>query len=144
VKSELKLSYRLTVLSKPIISSADACQFFRKVWSRELINLQEEFYLLFLNQNNEVISWRHINTGTSKTCEIDIKMALACSLLCMASNVIIAHNHPSGNVKPSKDDLFITNKLFRALDMLDIKLLDHLIISQNSFFSFIDNDIKIA
>jgi DNA repair protein RadC len=143
VQTSLKLTYKQAILSKPITRSADACSFFRKVWDDELINLQEQFYILFLNQNNEVIAWRCINTGTSNECKVFIKMAVACALLCMATGAIIAHNHPSGNIQPSKGDIFCTNKLFRAFDLLDVKLLDHLILSQDGFFSFIDNDIKI-
>jgi DNA repair protein RadC len=141
--TNLKLIYEPIILSESITKSSDAFTFFKSIWDDELMNLQEQFYILFLNQNNEVIAWRCINTGTSNECKVFVKMAVACALLCMATSAIIAHNHPSGNVRPSKSDLFFTNKLFRALDLLDIKLLDHLILSKDKFFSFIDNDIKI-
>lgn len=110
-----------------------------KVWDKQLINLQEQVYILFLNGANEVISWKCINTGTSDGTYFDLKMALACSIGCMASKIIIAHNHTSGGNKPSQADILVTERLYNAATLIDIKLTDHLIISSGGYYSFMDN-----
>lgn len=110
-----------------------------KIWDNSLINLQEQVYALFLNHANEVISWRCLNTGAGNGTMFDLRLALACSLGCMAAKIIIAHNHPSGHLKPSYGDMQVTDRLFQASALLDIKLADHLIISQAGYYSFTDN-----
>lgn len=97
--------------------------------------------MLFLNATNQVISWRCINTGTGSKTLFDIKLAMACALNCMASKIIIAHNHPSGILKPSAGDIAITEKLNYAAEVLDIKLVDHLIITKKDFYSFLTNQL---
>jgi len=105
--------------------------------------MQEQVYILYLNLDNRVIGWWCLNTGTTNETLFDIKMAVACGLNCLASKAVIAHNHPSGILKPSQSDIFISNKLFRAFNLIDIQLIDHLIISdEGTYFSFADNRIK--
>jgi DNA repair protein RadC len=89
----------------------------------------------FLNTASQLIGYRLINTGTMDNCLIDIRLLVSIALHCMASNVIIAHNHPSGNLQISKSDEKITKQVFDALKLIDVKLLDHLIISENSYLS---------
>ncbi|QEM13494.1 JAB domain-containing protein [Mucilaginibacter rubeus] len=110
-----------------------------KIWDDSLINLQEQVYVLFLNSRNEVISWRCVNTGSSKATTFDIKFTLSCALNCMATNIIIAHNHPSGELRPSITDYQATERLKMAAELLDIHLLDHLIIKTKGFYSLMDN-----
>jgi DNA repair protein RadC len=140
MQSRIAVSYKQEVLSKSITSSNDAYKYLMDIWDNEMINLQEQVYAIYLNQNNQVIGWRCINTGTSNECKVDIKMVVACALLCMATGAIIAHNHPSGNIQPSKGDIFCTQRLKSAMDLLNITLLDHLIIGHNQHYSFVDND----
>lgn len=118
--------------------------FFTQVWDKDLLNLQEQVNALYLNSNNEVISWRCLNTGTCAETLFDIKLTLSCALICMASKIIIAHNHPSGKLQPSYNDITITNKLNQASALMDIQLEDHLIISRLGYYSFKDTRILKA
>lgn len=117
----------------------DSYNFFMKVWDRALINLQEQVYVLFLNGSNEIISWRCVNTGSSDATNFDIKFTLSCALNCMATNIIIAHNHPSGELRPSLSDYQATERLKKAAELLDMRLLDHLIIKTKGYYSLMDN-----
>lgn len=134
--SQLQVSYSQQILSSSLTTASDTYNFFMKVWDTGLICIQEQVYVLFLNAGNEVISWRCTNTGTGIETLFDIKFALSCGLNTMASNVIMAHNHPSGILRPTTGDIFITKKFKAACDLVDIVLLDHLIISAKGYFSF--------
>lgn len=109
------------------------------IWDKQVIELQEQVYVLFLNGNNEVITWRNINTGTDNKSLFDMKIALCLALSCMASFMIVAHNHPYGFLTPSPADITITQRLKSAGNIIDIQLLDHLIINRVNYFSFLDN-----
>lgn len=142
--SELKLSYRPLKISQPVNNSREACLFFRKIWDKGLIELQEQVNVIFLNNNNEVISWHCYNTGKCDETIIDVKLIVGCALIIQACNVIIAHNHPSGSLVPSPGDRTVTKKLYRALELIDINLVDHLILTRSEYLSFVDNDIKLT
>lgn len=138
---ELKITYNPNPLSKPIASSRDTVNILRRIWDINLLTIQEQVYVLFLNGNNQVICYRLLNTGTASNTLFDIKLAMACALGCLAGRVIIAHNHPSGKLMPSRGDIEITRQLSAACRLMDIKLLDHIIINQAEYYSFIDNDL---
>jgi DNA repair protein RadC len=142
--SQLRVSYSNKIISTPISSSVDSYIFLKKIWDKKLISIQEQVYILYLNDCNEVICWRCLNTGTSCSTLFDIKLALACALNCLASNIIIAHNHPSGSLNPSGADMVVTKKLKAAAEFMDIKLLDHIIISRNGYCSFSDKLLLTA
>lgn len=111
------------------------------IWDKKLLSLQEQVYVIFLNQSNQAICWHCFNTGNTSQCSFDIKLVLACALGCAASKIIVAHNHPSGILKPSRPDLYITDRLNRAAQLVDIKLEDHIIIDRLNYYSFVDNGI---
>jgi len=140
-QSQLRVKYKEHILSHPLQTPGESFNFLIKIWDKSLINIQEQTYILFLNTTNQVISWRCINTGTGSKTLFDIKFAMACALNCMASRIILAHNHPSGILRPSSGDIEITRKLNYAADLLDIKLVDHLIVTRRNFYSFSDNDL---
>jgi DNA repair protein RadC len=142
--TELKVIYSSKKLSQPISCSGQAFAYFIRIWDKSLINVQEQVYILYLNGDNEVICWRLLNTGTSSTTLFDLKLALACALNCLASKIIIAHNHPSGLLKASKDDINVTRKLKTAASFMDIELLDHIIINDKSYCSFADQQLLTA
>lgn len=139
--SELTVKYNPHALSQPITSSDDSVRVLRKIWNNDLMSMQEQMYVLFLNNANQVICYRCLNTGTSSQTLFDIKLALACALKCLASKLIIAHNHPSENLRPSKPDIMITGQLHEAAKLMDIKLIDHIILNRFDYYSFLDNGI---
>jgi DNA repair protein RadC len=104
-----------------------------------MLNLQEQVYALYLNNKNEVIGWRCLNTGNSNYTLFNVQLAILIGLQCMASKIIVAHNHPSGLLKASKADISITKQLKKAATFMDMKLADHMIISRDGYFSFLDH-----
>lgn len=102
---------------------------------------QEVFYVLFLNRNNVLLGERKIFTGGLHATIIDPKIVFREAVHFLACNIVIAHNHPSGNLKPSKSDLDVTRILKEAGKLMDIRLLDHVIISHRGHYSFADHEL---
>lgn len=101
----------------------------------------EEFWAIFLNQNNQVIYKTVLTKGGISESIVDVRILFKIALEYFATGIIVAHNHPSGNLTPSKADLTLTQKIKEAGLLLNIKLLDHLIITQKKYYSFADNGI---
>ncbi|WP_298342219.1 JAB domain-containing protein [uncultured Algibacter sp.] len=137
--SEIQVSYTNANKERlQIKNSIDSHRLFFSCWSMKTIELQEEAKVLLLNRNNQVLGVYPLSKGGVSGTVIDAKLVFGVALKCSASNIIIAHNHPSGNLKPSEADKNITKKLIEAGKFLDIKLLDHLIITRSAYFSFAD------
>ncbi|MBL4625575.1 MAG: DNA repair protein RadC [Flavobacteriales bacterium] len=101
----------------------------------------EEFWVILLNQNNKVIAISCISRGGVSGTVADAKLIFKVVLEKLASSVILSHNHPSGNLKPSKSDIDLTKKLKAGGKLLDIAVLDHLIIGDSDYYSFADEGI---
>lgn len=140
--AELEVSYKPTKKTGVKITGPDdAYQVFRQMWDNSLINIQEQFCCLFLNVVCEVIAFRTITTGKSTSTTIDFNFIITCSLLCRAHQIIIAHNHPSGSLKPSENDKNVTVAIKSKLNPFEIEVADHLIITDNNYYSFLENGI---
>jgi len=103
----------------------------------------EEFWLLMLNRANKVLGRFKVSQGGLSGTVIDTRIILKKALDNLSSSIIVCHNHPSGNIQPSDADVKITEKLKKAAEMLEIKLLDHVIIADKSYFSFADEGLII-
>ncbi len=101
----------------------------------------EEFWLLMLNRANRVLGRFKVSQGGLSGTVIDTRIILKKALDNLASSIVVCHNHPSGNNQPSDADVKITEKLKKAAEMLEIKLLDHVIIADKSYFSFADEGL---
>ncbi len=101
----------------------------------------EEFWILYLNNSNKVIKSAQLSKGGITGTVVDVRLAFKEALLLGAVGIILAHNHPSGTLKPSQADIQLTKKLKIAGDSLDIKVLDHLIITEKAYFSFADENM---
>lgn len=101
----------------------------------------EEFWVLYLNQGNFIVRKEQISKGGINQTTVDIRVILKIALEEMATGLILGHNHPSGNLKPSAPDKQITQKIKEAGKTMDIEVLDHLIITQKTYFSFADEGI---
>ena len=101
----------------------------------------EEFWIVYLNNSNKVIHFSQLSKGGITGTLVDVRLVLRQALEYGAIGLILAHNHPSGTLKPSIADKQITNKLKLASEALDIKVLDHLIIANNDYFSFADSKL---
>jgi DNA repair protein RadC len=103
--------------------------------------LHEEFWILFLNRSNKVISRMKLSQGGISGTVTDVRLVMKKAIEYLASGIIVCHNHPSGNLNPSESDSKITQKIKEAGNLLDIQLLDHLIISDKDYYSFADNGL---
>ena len=101
----------------------------------------EEFWAMYLNRNNAIIHMQRLSEGGFSATVVDPKRVFNLALETKAASVIVAHNHPSGNLTPSTEDRRITKKLFIAGRHLDLPILDHLIITNQGYFSFADEGI---
>ena len=101
----------------------------------------EEFWVLYLNNSHKVIKSVQLSKGGITGTLVDIRLVLKAALELGATAIILAHNHPSGTLKPSKSDKDLTTKLRIACESIDIKVLDHLIIAEKAYFSFADQQL---
>jgi|TARA_B110000459_G_C16625649_1_gene505403 DNA repair protein RadC len=101
----------------------------------------EEFWIIYLNRNNEILKQENISKGGVSGTIADSKIIFKSAIESLASAMILCHNHPSGNLKPSNADIQLTKKLQEAGIMLDIPVLDHLIIGEKDYFSFSDEHL---
>ena len=101
----------------------------------------EEFWILYLNNSNNVINKQQLSKGGITGTLVDVRLVLKTALEVGATGLILAHNHPSGTLKPSQADKALTQKLKNAAESLDIIVLDHLIVTEKSYFSFADQNL---
>ncbi len=101
----------------------------------------EEFYVLYLNRANRVIKLEQLSKGGLSATVVDVKLIMRQALLLKASTLILAHNHPSGNLRPSEEDLQLTAQIKKACKYFDLKLLDHLIFGGKEVLSFADDGL---
>ncbi len=101
----------------------------------------EEFWVLFLDRANKIIDKQRTSQGGVSGTVIDIRMILKQAIEKLASGIILCHNHPSGNRQPSKSDIDITRKLKEAAGFMDINVLDHIIVTDSEYFSFVDESL---
>ena len=126
-------------LPRPAIrSSQDAFNFFHPL----IADIpHEEFWVLLLNRANKIIGRERTSMGGVSGTVVDLKLILKRALEVLASSIILCHNHPSGNDKPSDHDKQITQKVRQACELLDISLLDHIIVAGSTYFSFADEGL---
>ncbi len=123
------------VIRGQITSSKDAVDIFQPLLGDKS---HEEFWILFLNRANHIIGKHHVSTGGMTGTVVDPKMIFKASLDAKAVGIILCHNHPSGNVKPSQQDTDLTKKIVAAGKLIEIAVLDHVIVSESAYFSFAD------
>jgi DNA repair protein RadC len=142
ISAALELGRRRKLTEIPdvlqIKCSKDVADIFRPLLSDLL---HEEFWILFLNRSNRVINRMKLSQGGISGTVTDVRLAMKRAIECLASGIIVCHNHPSGNLNPSESDSKITQKIKEAGNLLDIQLLDHLIISDKDYYSFADNGL---
>ena len=125
-----------------INSSQDAFTAVSQFFNEGTLQLQEEFVVLYLNRTNKVIGGYKLSKGGITGTVADPRLILAIALKTVATGLILAHNHPSGNLKPSVQDEQLTQKIKQAAELMDIKVLDHIILAtEGNFFSFADEGI---
>ena len=98
----------------------------------------EEFWVIMLNQANTIIKKVRVSFGGIDMTAVDIRLILKEALLCNAVSLVLVHNHPSGNTRPSTQDNTLTEKMKKAANVMNIKLLDHLVFTDNGYYSYLD------
>jgi DNA repair protein RadC len=118
-----------------ILGQADAYMLIYSLWDKSLIHLQEQFMAVFLNNKLQVIGYGTLYTGNMTCCCIDIRLLASLALHSMASSVIVAHNHPSGCLEPSLNDIRLNKVIRKALNSISVTFNDHLIITVGGWLS---------
>ena len=140
--AEIEIKYKNETPFKDrtlINSSASAYQMLLKIFSEDTIGYREEFKVVYLDHALHVVAWNTISMGGSTSTTVDIKMIIQGALLTNAESILLAHNHPSGYLKASTQDKMATENIVKAAKLFNIKVLDHLIVTNEDYYSFADN-----
>lgn len=139
---EYSLKYNKTGIDTRIIrNSTDTSEVLREVFDADEINIYECFYILLLNNSLKVQGFAKISQGGISQTTADTRLIAKYAIDSLASNVVLAHNHPSGNTSPSGQDKRLTDNIVKALDLLEIKVIDHIILTDNDYYSFRDGGL---
>lgn len=139
--SEISLKFNKSDFKRvKVTTSEDATSVIRQFYHDD-INIYESFFILLMNRSNNTIGYAKISQGGTAGTVVDCKIVAKIAVDGLASSVILAHNHPSGNKLPSQQDIEITKKLKTGLKMLDIDVLDHIILTDSEFYSLADNGV---
>lgn len=122
-----------------ITNSQEAFDVIKRLFDQGQIEWVESFYAIALNRANAVIGCWQVSHGGMNACIVDVRPLFMTALNVLASRIIVAHNHPSGNLKASSEDYTITERIVECGKLLEIPLLDHLIITKDDYYSFADN-----
>lgn len=137
VKLAFKPKYKVSELPT-ITASREAYEFIMPVAQETLLHF-ESFYIILLNRANKVVGWKKISDGGIHGTFADIRIILQTAILCNCSALILCHNHPSGKKTPSDADISLTKNIKEAAKLVEISVLDHIILTQDEFYSFADN-----
>ena len=136
---EVELTYKSTSKSRSkIYSSEDAYKVLLPTYKEGTICYKEYFKVLFLNQASQVLGYTLISEGGITETYADVRVILQAALLTNSVAIILAHNHPSSSMKPSRQDMEITKQVKDAAQLMRIKVLDHLILTDAGYYSFAD------
>lgn len=135
--AEIQVSYNTPDNERPKITSGEkAFEVLLNSWDKGSLELQEEFKILLLNRANEVLGIYPMSKGGITGTVVDVRLIFSVALKSNATGIILAHNHPSGTLKPSDADKTLTKKIKKCSEFMDIALLDHLIVTKYGFYSF--------
>ena len=140
--AEVQLVYKSKVKASErpkITKSADAFTLLKEHWNDDTLDFIEKFKVMLLTRSNRVLGIVEVSSGGVSETVVDPKIIFASALKAVASGIILAHNHPSGNLKPSSQDLALTKRLKQAGEILGISVLDHLIITSEGYYSFAED-----
>ena len=136
---EVELTYKSTSKTRSkIYSSEDAYKVLLPTYKKGTICYKEYFKVLFLNQANQVLGYTLISEGGITETSVDVRVILQAALLTNSVALVLAHNHPSGNPRPSRQDMEITKQVKEAARLMRITVIDHLILTDAGYYSFAD------
>jgi DNA repair protein RadC len=140
---ELTIQYKKSEFKKvKLQSSKDTYDLLKDMYDLNTIDYYESVIILYLNKANNTIGWQMLAQGGLDGCVVDIRMIMSTALKIGATNLVLSHNHPTGQLKPSQADIRLTKEVKQAGEYLRINLLDHIIVtSDNGYFSFADESL---
>ena len=142
--AEIQLRYKNRIkpsLMPCVKSSRDAHKLLINEWDSSQIEFVEQFKVMLLNRANKVLGKIDVSSGSTTGTVVDPRLVLVAAMKANAVGIILAHNHPSGNLNPSAADIALTKKIKEASQLLEINLLDHLIVTTEGYYSFADEGI---
>jgi|LakMenEpi03Aug12_release.lakeMendotaPanAssembly.Ray.scaffolds.fasta_scaffold1026397_1 DNA repair protein RadC len=138
--NEIEIRYRRKPIQQEvrrIQNSSDAIALLRLLYDKNRIHYQEESIAIFLNRNNDVLGFQKLSSGGLTGTIVDARILFSIALKTLSSGIILSHNHPSGNLKPSSQDVSLTHRLKKFGNMIDVCLLDHIIVDDTfNYYSF--------
>ncbi len=140
IVSEIQLKYQPQPLTETIHGAREIHKLLiNRVFDADTIGYKESFKVLLLNQANKVIGYTTISDGGLTATVVDVRIVMQTALVTNATSIILAHNHPSGNIYPSSQDDSLTKRIKSACELMDIRLLDHIIVTPfDTFYSYCD------
>lgn len=142
--AEIQLTYKSNVkpsLRPKISTSRDAFNILKENWDDTKIEFVEQFKVMLLNRTSKVLGIFEVSSGSSTGTVADPKLIFVAAIKANACGIIVAHNHPSGNLAPSQSDIDLTRKMKEGGRFLEISLLDHLIVTPEGYYSFADEGV---
>ncbi len=138
---QIRLSYvsDYSVEHPKILIASDIARFIRTTYADGEIEYRECFKVLYLSRAHKILGFQTISEGVTTHCLVDSKMIFTGALLANAHGIVLCHNHPSGELRPSIQDDSITNKIAAAAKYFDIEVVDHVIVTRNGFYSYRDD-----
>ena len=138
--NEIEIRYRRKPIQQEvrrIQNSSDAIALLRLLYDKNRIHYQEESIAIFLNRNNDVLGFQKLSSGGLTGTIVDARILFSIALKTLSSGIILSHNHPSGNLKPSSQDVSLTHRLKKFGNMIDVCFLDHIIVDDTfNYYSF--------
>lgn len=139
IKISLSFDKKVKKSELRTITGAESCvEILREVFNKDTFDWTEEVVMLCLNRANKVVGFYKVSSGGLSSCTLDPRVVFTIALNCGANSIILSHNHPSGNKNPSVQDKDITKKIKEAGKLLDISLLDHIILTDDNYYSFME------
>jgi DNA repair protein RadC len=146
ILNELSLSYKRSLqLNDPqfmhLNSSSKVSNLLRHIWDEDQLEVRESFYVLFFSSGLDLVGYQKISEGGLDAVIVDLRLLFSIALLSRASSIVVAHNHPSGTLKPSEADKILTKRIVQAGELLSLNLNDHIILTKSSYYSFRDEGL---
>jgi DNA repair protein RadC len=142
--SEIQLVYKPVIRPSQRLKISQASEVYKMLlnsWDMDSIDIVEQFKIVLLNRANKVLGVSLISSGGLSGTVVDLKVVFAIALKGGATSLVLSHNHPSGNLKPSGADIAITKRIKDAGRILDIEVVDHLIVTSEAYYSFAEEGI---
>lgn len=133
---EMKLSYKVSKRGPKVKGPNEVVEYLRAAWDKNTIDMREEFLVVYLDGNHQILGHYKAGQGSLNLCQIHPRDIFTPALLSNAAALVLAHNHPSGELSPSREDKAVTADLKAAGALLGIPVLDHVILSRNGYVSF--------